>query len=101
MSYDADLGVVERVTVEVGRQVMREVDGGVRGFSPFIRCHRFADSSIQSPSSCAARTTSPWYLSKHEFIRRLRRRYCEERIAIPYPIRTMHLRTSEASHPER
>ena len=32
------------------------------------------------------------YLVKHEFIKRLQRRYAQEGIEIPFPIRTVHLK---------
>lgn len=101
VSYTSDLSEVERVTVDVGQQVMREVDGGVPDFSPFIRYHTFADSSIQFTVILRGKDYVSQYLIKHEFIQRLHRRYREAGIEIPYPIRTVHLRTAEASHPER
>src|SRR5206468_6100788 len=47
VSYDSDLRKVEVVTVEVGREVMQQVEGGVRDFTPSIRYHTFGDSAIQ------------------------------------------------------
>ena len=44
--YDSDLNKVEAVTCEVGKEVMKEVTGGVPDFQPFIRYHTFADFSI-------------------------------------------------------
>jgi small-conductance mechanosensitive channel len=32
------------------------------------------------------------YLIRHEFIKRLRRRYQQEGITIPYPVQTVHVR---------
>lgn len=75
VSYDSDLSVVEKVTVDVGRQVMRAVDGGVPGFSPFIRYHTFADSSIQFTVILRGKDYVSQYLIKHEFIQQLHRRW--------------------------
>ena len=44
--YQSDLKRVERVTCEVGKEIMRKVQGGVPEFEPFIRYHTFGDSSI-------------------------------------------------------
>jgi len=95
VSYDSDLGRVERVTVEVGQEVMRQVEGGVPEFTPFIRYHTFGDSSIQFTVILRGRDYVAQYLIKHEFIKRLHLRYGAEGIEIPFPIRTVHLRRAE------
>ena len=92
VSYASDLGHVERVTVDVGRRVMREVEGGVPEFVPFTRYHTFGDSSIQFTVILRGRDYVSQYLVKHEFIKRLHERYRHEGIEIPFPMRTVHLR---------
>jgi small-conductance mechanosensitive channel len=87
--YDSDLEHVERVTIEVAKEVMREVDGGVPEFEPFIRYHTFGESSIDFSVILRAQEFVNQYLIKHEFIKRLHRRYKEEGISIPFPIRTV------------
>ncbi len=42
----SDLLQVERVTLDVGREVMREVPGGVKEFEPVIRYHTFAAANV-------------------------------------------------------
>lgn len=91
VSYDSDLEKVEKVTVEVAKEVMREVPGGVPEFEPFIRYHTFGDFSINFTVILRAKEFSDQYLIKHEFIKRLHKRYNEEGIVIPYPIRTVYL----------
>lgn len=92
VSYASDLRHVERVTVEVGESVMREVAGGVPEFTPFIRYHTFGDSSIQFTVILRGQDYVAQYLIKHEFIARLHERYRAERIDIPFPMRTVQLR---------
>ena len=92
VAYDSDLEVVERVTTEVGRDVMRTVEGGVPGFEPFIRYHTFGDSSIQFTTILRGKDYVAQYLLKHEFVKRLHARYDREGIQIPFPIRTVYLR---------
>ncbi|MDD4956408.1 MAG: mechanosensitive ion channel family protein [Candidatus Omnitrophica bacterium] len=87
--YDSDLEQVEKVTIEVGRDVLRTVQGGVPEFEPFIRYHTFNDFSIDFSVILRAREFVDNYLIKHEFIKRLHKRYKEEGIVIPYPIRTL------------
>ena len=91
VAYDSDLEHVERVTIEVGKEVMKEVEGGVPAFEPFTRYHTFGDSSINFSVILRAREFVNQYLIKHEFVKRLHRRYQDENIEIPFPIRTVYM----------
>jgi small-conductance mechanosensitive channel len=97
VDYSSDLRHVERVVMDVGQSVMREVPGGVADFDPFIRYHTFGDSSINFTVILRAREFVDQYLIKHEFIKRLHTRFDQEGIMIPFPIRTIAQR--EASPP--
>jgi small-conductance mechanosensitive channel len=96
VSYDSDLARVEQVTTAVGREVMRDVAGAVSRFEPFIRYNAFAESSINFTVILRGREVVDQHLIRHEFIKRLHRRYQEEGIEIPFPIRTVHLRPPPA-----
>ena len=89
VSYDSDLDHVERVTCEVGLEVMREVEGAVPTHEPFIRYNEFADSSINFNVILRVTEVTNQHLIRHEFIKRLHRRYQAEAIEIPFPIRTI------------
>jgi small-conductance mechanosensitive channel len=89
VDYASDLDHVERVVIDVGREIMAEVTGGVTGFDPFIRYHTFADSSVNFTVILRAREFVDQYLIKHEFIKRLHARFDREGIVIPFPIRTI------------
>jgi small-conductance mechanosensitive channel len=91
VSYDADLEHVERVTQEVISQTMREVDGALPDHEPAIRFHTFGDSRIGFTVILGVGEFSDQYRVKHEFIKRLHRRYREEGIRIPAPTRTVAL----------
>lgn len=88
--YNSDLKHVEKVTCEVGKEVMKEVQGGVGEFSPFIRYHTLDDFSINFTVILRAKEFVDQYLVKHEFIKRLHARYAKEGIIIPYPIRAIN-----------
>ncbi len=88
--YESDLEHVEKVTIEVGREVMQEVPGGVKDFEPFIRYHTFDDFSINFTVILRAKEFVDNYLIKHEFIKRLHKRYAQEGIVIPYPIHAIN-----------
>jgi small-conductance mechanosensitive channel len=89
--YDSDLEHVERVTVEVARETLSEIEGGVAEFEPFIRYRDFSDSSIDFTVILRTRDVVERYLIKHEFMKRLHKRYNEEGIVIPFPIRTLDI----------
>ncbi|MBI4211563.1 MAG: mechanosensitive ion channel family protein [Deltaproteobacteria bacterium] len=87
VSYASDLEKVERVTMEVGKEVMRDVQGGVPKFDPFIRYHTFADFSIKFTVILRGKEFVDQYLIKHEFVKRLHARYEQEGIEIPVVIK--------------
>ncbi len=91
VSYDSDLKIVEKVTIEVAKEVMKEIPGGVTEFEPFIRYHTFSDFSINFTVILRAKEFFDKYIIKHELVKRLHKRYQEEGIVIPFPIRTVHI----------
>jgi small-conductance mechanosensitive channel len=78
VSYDSDLDHVERVAVEVAREVLRDTPGGVKEFEPFIRYHTFDDFSINFTV----------ILRVQEYVDR----FNQEGIEIPFPIRTLQFK---------
>ncbi|MGC8764449.1 MAG: mechanosensitive ion channel family protein [Brevinematia bacterium] len=92
VSYRSDLDKVEKVTIEVAKEVMKELDCGLSSFEPFIRYDTFSDSSINFNVILRAREFADQFLIKHEFIKRLHKRYIKEGIEIPFPIRTVYLK---------
>ena len=100
VSYDSDLGKVEAVTCAVAKETMHEVEGGVNGFDPFIRFHTFGDSSINFTVILRCKQFTDQYIIKHEFVKRLHRRYEEEGIQIPFPMRTIRMAQAvQIKHP--
>ncbi|MEM2889728.1 MAG: mechanosensitive ion channel family protein [Candidatus Hadarchaeum sp.] len=92
VSYNSDLEKVERVTIEVAREIMKNVKGGVPEFEPFIRYHTFSDFSINFTVILRAKEYTDRHRITHEFIKALHKRYREEGIVIPFPIRTVYLK---------
>ncbi|MBI4242937.1 MAG: mechanosensitive ion channel family protein [Planctomycetes bacterium] len=90
--YNSDLEKVEQVTIETGQEVMRKITGGVQEFNPFIRYHTFGESSINFTVILRGKEFVDQFLIKHEFIKRLKKRYDQENIEIPFPIRTVYLK---------
>lgn len=92
VSYDSDLEKVEKVTIEVAKNVLESVKGGKKGFEPFIRYHTFSDFSINFSVILRVNEFVDKYLITHEFVKALHKRYREEGIVIPYPIRTVYMK---------
>ena len=92
VSYDSDLEKVEKITIEVAKEVQKEVEGAVPDFEPFIRYTAFGDFSINFNVILRAKDVPSQHVLRHEFIKRLKRRYEEEGIKIPFPIREVYLR---------
>jgi small-conductance mechanosensitive channel len=90
VSYDSDLEKVERVTIEVAEDVVRDVPGGVRAPSPYIRYREFRDSDIKLEVFVRTQDFVGRNRIKHEFMKRLHRRYEKEGIVMPFPIVELH-----------
>jgi len=75
---------------------MKEVQGGMSEFEPFIRHNTFGDFSINFTVILRAKEFVDQYLIKHEFIKRLHERYAKEKIIIPYPIRAINYEQEKA-----
>lgn len=86
VSYDSDLEHVEKVVIEVGREVMAEVEGGVEDAEVLVRFHTFADSSINFTVILRTTEFGDQFRIKHEFVKRLHRRFRSEGIDIPFPM---------------
>jgi len=91
VSYDSDLDLVEKVTLEVIEQTHKNVDGGVKDAKPIIRFKEFADSSINLIAIIRIKDPAKQGFVRHEFIKMLKKRYDKEGIDIPFPIRTVHM----------
>ena len=91
VSYDSNLQKVENVTIEVAKEIVREIQGGISESEPFIRYHTFGDFSINFVVILRTKEFINQYLIKHEFIKRLHERYKKEGIDIPFPIRTVYM----------
>jgi len=89
VSYGSDLGHVELVTTEVGREVMQEVKGAVPEHEPTVRYTTFGGSGISFNVGLRAADISGQALIIHEFIKRLHARYQKEGIDNSSPAETV------------
>ncbi len=96
VAYDSDLEEVERVTLEVAREVLKRLDPDLdisdgASTAPVVRFHTFGESSINFNVNLHTTSFKGQYVVRHEFIKALKKRYDEERIRIPFPVRTVQL----------
>lgn len=94
VAYSSDLDKVEKVTIDVAKQVLRTVAGGVKDFDPFIRYNKFGDSGIHFSVILKSQTFVDQYLLTHEFVKELHKRYKKEGIEIPFPQTDVHFRNT-------
>lgn len=92
VAYDSDLPFVEEVTVEVAREALEAAEGRAPEVEPMVRYREFGDSSINFDVLLPVSRFREQFLIRHEFIKRLHARFNQERIEIPFPIRTVYMR---------
>jgi len=90
--YDSDLEYVEKVTLEVAKEILAAVEGSDPKEEPVIRYNEFGDSSVNFNVRLPVREFKEHFLIKHEFIKKLHARYNKEGIVIPFPIRTVYMK---------
>jgi small-conductance mechanosensitive channel len=83
VGYGMDLARVEEVTLEVGREILQEVPGCVAETEPLVRYNNFGEMSVDFSVILTIREFVDQFAVKHEFMKRLHRRYAEEGIDIP------------------
>ena len=86
VAYDSDLEQVEKVTLEVARETITNITGGVPESNPFIRYYQFDYFRINFTVYLRIQEFYDSLLIKHEFIKRLHQRYRQENIEIPLAI---------------
>ena len=87
VSYSSDLAQVERVALEVAREVVKELDEAIKEFEPIFRYEQFGDSNIDFWIWVQANDRIGSFRVKSELIKRLHARFAEEGITINYPVR--------------
>jgi small-conductance mechanosensitive channel len=91
VSYDSDLEQVERVTVEVAKEVMQEIAPELMANEPYIRFNEFADFSINFKLYMRVNEYFDQRMARHLFVKKLHKRYQKEGIKIPFPIRDIYV----------
>lgn len=96
VAYGSDLELVERVAMEVAREVQRDRPEADADHAPAVRFHTFGASSIDLNVVLRARTVVDRPPLVHEFVKRIKARFDAEGIEIPFPQRVVHLPAARA-----
>ncbi|OYW09118.1 MAG: hypothetical protein B7X34_07355, partial [Acidobacteriia bacterium 12-62-4] len=95
VSYDHDPEVVERILLEEANAGAGVIPGFLADPPPAVRfIPGFGDSSLNFTVICQVAEFVDQYLVQHEMRKRIFKRFRQERIEIPFPIRTVHLKQS-------
>lgn len=92
VGYESDLDKVERVSIQVAREILESQSGGIKDFEPFVRFYNFGDSSIDLKVFLQVMEYADQFAITSEFVKLLHKRYNQEGINIPFPIRTVHMK---------
>ena len=89
VSYNSDLKHVASVTKNVAKDVAKDVEGCKTDEEPLVRFYEFGEASINLKVYFKAEKYGDQHNIIDTFVRRLHKRYNEEGIDIPFPIRTL------------
>lgn len=94
--YDSDLDHVERVTLEVAKEILHSHKWGINDYDTFVVFHTFDSSSINFTVMLRAEEYFNRFFIKSAFIKALHQRFRQEGIVIPYPIRAINTEQEQA-----
>lgn len=97
--YSSDLEHVERVTLEVAREILILHEWGVDDYKTFVVYTSFGDSSINFTVMLRVKEYFNRFWVRSAFIKALHQRYNAEGIGIPFPIRAINTQQENAQIP--
>lgn len=89
VSYESDLEQVEKVVLEVAKEVINDLDEAVKTFEPWFGYEEFGDSNINFWIWLQAKDRLASFRVKSELIKRIKSRFDREGITINYPVRRL------------
>jgi small-conductance mechanosensitive channel len=96
VSYDSDPDVIEQILVDEAKKGANEIPGLLSHPEPFVRfIPGFGDFSLNFTLICQVKEFVDQYLVQHELRKRIFKRFRQEKVEIPFPVRTVYLRESE------
>jgi len=95
IGYESDLSLVENITKEVIKETLLESADGVKEFEPETSFTAFADSSIRLKAFLRVNNYPAQFQVRSAFIKKLHVRFAKAGIHIPYPVRTVLMKTEK------
>jgi small-conductance mechanosensitive channel len=95
VSYDTDPERLEEILLDVAKSAVGEIKGLRRDPAPLVRFSPgFGESSLDFTLICQIEEFVDQYYVQHELRKRIFKRLNEEKIEIPFPIRTVYMKQS-------
>lgn len=82
VSFDSDLAQVERVTLEVVREVMSAPERTIPGYEPAVRFNAFTDVGVRMSVGLRVKEYQELYRLRHDLYKRLHERFRREGIKL-------------------
>jgi len=96
VSYEHDPDVIERILLEEAQAAAGEIPGLLAEPGPMVRfIPGFGESSLNFTLICQVAEFVDQYLVQHHLRKRIFKRFRQEKIQIPFPIRTIHLKSPQ------
>jgi small-conductance mechanosensitive channel len=91
VAFGSDLAVVEKVTIEIAREVLSAPGRAIPGFEPAIRYNAFTDLGVRFSVILRIKEYQELYAVRHDFYKRLHERYRREGIKLAVPPRAVSI----------
>ena len=89
VSYDSDLDHVGKIVMEIANELYSKMEEVNNESEPSFKFRRFGESSIDLAVYFRGNKYGDQNPIIHEFIKKIHKRFTEEGIEIPYPVRTI------------
>ena len=90
VAYESDLEKVEKVSLEVAKEIQISEPGALTDFEPLFRFREFGDSNINFITILGIKDPLSRFVVRNQFIKALKKRYDKEGIEISWPIRKLY-----------
>lgn len=92
VSYSSEPEHVERVLLAIGRQAVQELPQLDPTFEPVVRFTNMGEFSLDFLLTVRVKTFDEQFVAQHELRKHIFKRLREEKIEIPFPVRTVYLK---------
>lgn len=95
LDYSSDLEKMEKILIDVAREVMLTEPGAIKEHEPFVRFKEFGDYSISCEVFLKAFSFSERPYIRHIFIKKLHQELATQGIQLPYPTQILNIKNVE------